>query len=148
MGLAAAIHDNLERSLALYAALLDGLPEPALVMRLPGVRSNTIGAQLWCVIGARESYARAIAAGKWSGFTCSLDAAGALRKEVVRAALSGSADAALAALGGLDRFDAARARLAVDLLEHEAAHHGQLIRYLYALDLDVPSSWKARYALE
>jgi hypothetical protein len=35
----------------------------------------------------------------------------------------------------------------LDLLEHEAQHHGQLIRYLYALKLAIPDSWKARYAL-
>ena len=31
---------------------------------------------------------------------------------------------------------------ALDLLEHEAAHHGQLIRYLYGLDLPIPETWK------
>jgi len=35
-----------------------------------------------------------------------------------------------------------------NLLEHEAQHHGQLIRYLYGLRLPIPASWKSRYALE
>lgn len=34
--------------------------------------SNAIGAQFWCVVGARESYARAFQAGAWQGFACSL----------------------------------------------------------------------------
>jgi hypothetical protein len=38
-------------------------------------------------------------------------------------------------------------RLAMDLLEHEVAHHGQLIRYLCGLRIDIPESWKSRYAL-
>jgi hypothetical protein len=146
--LAAALEQHLERSIVLYSDLVRDLPEPALAMRLPAGRSNSIGGQLWCVIGARESYARAIEAGKWAGFTCSLDAGGALRRESVRSALSHSADAVRGAVSGLGAFDAVRARLALDLLEHEAAHHGQLIRYLYALGLAIPDSWKARYALE
>lgn len=32
-------------------------------------------------------------------------------------------------------------------LEHEAAHQGQLIRYLYGLRLAIPESWRKRYAL-
>ncbi|MNL45598.1 hypothetical protein D3C87_1682570 [compost metagenome] len=33
----------------------------------------------------------------------------------------------------------------LDLLEHEAQHHGQLARYLYGLKVGVPESWKSRY---
>ncbi|MEI7973482.1 MAG: hypothetical protein WCH11_03855, partial [Bdellovibrio sp.] len=33
----------------------------------------------------------------------------------------------------------------LDLLEHEAQHHGQLARYLYGLKVGVPQSWKDRY---
>jgi hypothetical protein len=35
----------------------------------------------------------------------------------------------------------------IDLLEHEAGHHGQLIRYLYGLRREIPESWKKKYAL-
>jgi len=48
----------------------------------------------------------------------------------------------------LDPGDVTRWGLALDLLEHEAAHQGQLIRYLYGLALPIPASWKRRYALE
>jgi hypothetical protein len=44
--------------------------------------------------------------------------------------------------------DDVRGRLVLDLLEHEAAHHGQLIRYLYGLKLPIPAGWKRRYALD
>ena len=49
---------------------------------------------------------------------------------------------------GCTRADAAPWGLVLDLLEHEAAHHGQLIRYLYGLDLPIPDSWKRKYALD
>lgn len=107
--------------------------------------SNTIGAQLWCVVGARESYSRAIKAGEWSGFTCSLVDPGS--KTEVQAALGRSeADVSEALADVALRTDAASG-LILDLLEHEAAHQGQLIRYLYGLKLPIPPSWKERYAL-
>jgi hypothetical protein len=40
-----------------------------------------------------------------------------------------------------------REALLIDLLEHEAQHQGQLIRYLYGLGITVPTSWKNRYNL-
>ena len=142
------IGGRLEDSFGLYEELVSGIAEPSLAAKLPGLPSNALGAQLWCVVGARESFARAIEAGQWSGFSCSLSAAGTRERVAVAAALSTSAATVRAAVAGLDPLDDARCRLALRLLEHEAAHHGQLIRYLYALRLPIPARWKERYALE
>jgi hypothetical protein len=139
---------SLQRSFGLYDDLIAELPEAALGMGLPDIPSNAIGAQLWCVVGARESYARALEAGQWSGFACSLDSAGSRNKAAVRVALSRSAEAILRLLENIETYDDDRNRLVIDLLEHEAAHQGQLIRYLYGLKLTIPGSWKARYALD
>jgi hypothetical protein len=147
MSIEEEVRSSLRRSLVLYDELIAELPEPALGMKLPGLRSNTIGAQLWCVVGARETYASAIRSGAWPGFSCSLDADAVQRKAAVRSTLASSADAVLGLLDGLETYDA-RARFIVDLLEHEAAHQGQLIRYLYGLNLLIPAGWKARYALD
>jgi hypothetical protein len=147
MALADVIRSNFQRSMGLYDDLITELPEAALRMKLPDIPSNTIGAQLWCVVGGRESYARAIEAGAWAGFSCSLDSESSVQKVAVQAALSRSADTILSLLQKLESFDDDRSRLIADLFEHEAAHHGQLIRYLYGLRLTIPDSWKARYAL-
>jgi hypothetical protein len=117
-------------------------------MKLPGLRSNAVGDQLWCVVGARESFTRAIHAGEWSGFSCSLAAGETRERDAVMAGLSRSADGVLAVIGDLDSHDDGRCRFALQLLEHEAAHHGQLIRYLYGLELPIPARWKTRYALD
>ncbi len=148
MAYAASIRESFERSFALYRDLIVSLDEADLDAKLPGLRSNTIGQQLWCVIGARESYSRAVRAGAWAGFSCSLDYDRTADKEAVLAALQRSEEAVAEALAGFDGQDDARNRLILDLLEHEAQHHGQLIRYLYGLNLEIPESWKARYALE
>jgi hypothetical protein len=147
MPLADVIRASFQRSLGLYEELVAELPESALATKLPAIRSNSIGDQLWCVVGARESYSRAIQVGKWSGFSCSLTSEGSREKAAVERALAASADAVVGVLGGLESYDDQQNRFVVDLLEHEAAHHGQLIRYLYGLNLAIPGRWKTKYAL-
>ena len=148
MALAAVVRVSLERSIDLYEELVNGLPEAALAMTLPGLPSNSIGQQLWCVVGARESYSRAIEAGAWSGFSCSLTAEESKEGASVQRALASSADAVVGVLSDMDSYGDQQNRYIVDLLEHEAAHHGQLIRYLYGLKLRIPAGWKAKYALD
>ena len=146
MAFEAAVRERLERSFGMYRDLLAELGEGGLTSRLGDLRSNTIGAQLWCVVGARESYSRAIEAGQWSGFSCSLDDTTDAAK--VEGALASSEDTVRRALDGMRAADDAPWGLVLDLLEHEAAHHGQLIRYIYGLGLPVPATWKQKYALD
>jgi hypothetical protein len=40
--------------------LFDSLSDEALKADLSGLRSNTIGKQLWCLAGARESFLKAV----------------------------------------------------------------------------------------
>jgi hypothetical protein len=148
LSLADVIRASFQRSIGLYDDLVSEIPEAALSMKLPGIPSNTIGAQLWCVVGARESYARAVEKGTWSGFSCSLTSEGSRNKVAVQAALSNSAAVVLSKLAQLESYHDDRTHFVVNLLEHEAAHHGQLIRYLYGLKLPIPAVWKARYALD
>jgi hypothetical protein len=132
----------------LYDDLVGALPEGSLARDLAGLPSNTIGQQLWCVIGARESYARALAAGAWQGFACGLPHGQAGDAAAVAAQLRRTAGEAEAALAAVTEWTAERGRLAMSLLEHEAQHHGQLIRYLYGNRLAIPVSWKERYSLD
>ena len=64
-----------ERANLLYLELIDALSPEQLASRLPGLPSSTIAGQLWCVLGARESYPRAARAGSWQGFSGPLDEA-------------------------------------------------------------------------
>ncbi len=144
---ATIIRERFLESFELYDELAREIPEGSLGMKLPGVASNTLGAQLWCVVGARESFAGAIRSGAWPGFSCSLTADETREREAVTAALSRSAEQVLAAVDDVDPDDDDRLRFVLRLLEHEAAHQGQLIRYLYGLQLPIPLRWKERYAL-
>lgn len=147
MAMAAIVRERLLESFELYDDLAREVPEASLAMKLPGIASNTLGAQLWCVVGARESFAGAIRSGAWPGFSCSLTAGETRERDAVTAALSRSAEYVLGATDDAGTDDDDRLRFVLRLLEHEAAHQGQVIRYLYALQLPIPARWKERYAL-
>lgn len=148
MSISDVVRLSFQRSIDLYAELVEELPAAALSMKLPGIPSNSIGEQLWCVVGARESFSRAIEAGSWSGFSCSLTRAGLKEKATVQVALATSGRQMLGVVASIDSYGDERNHLVVDLLEHEVAHHGQLIRYLLGLRLSIPAGWKAKYALD
>ena len=137
------ISDRLASALELTEDLADGLDEDAFSRSLREP-SNTIWDQIWCVVGARESYARAIEAGAWVGFSCSLSGDDRGSRDKVIEALGSSHRAVVAAI---DESNDDRAPLVLDLLLHETQHQGQLIRYVYGLGLEFPTSWKKRWNL-
>jgi hypothetical protein len=141
--MSATLTRRLEAQFAMYEDLAATLPAETLASHLGELRSNTIGEQLWCVIGGRESWARAIPAGEWQGFACSLNEAHDPPK--VNAALAASADAVRAVLG--DELAPASEDQALGLLEHEAGHAGQLLRYVLGLELEVPESWQTYFGV-
>jgi hypothetical protein len=134
---------NLEQSFKLTHDLVVHLDEASLGLDLPDLPSNRISGQLWCVVGARESYLKAIETGGWQGFSCSLTTPRV--KLSVLAALE-------ATYKNLDQIAFAdltdvQIELAFSLLEHEIQHHGQLIRFVYGNKLTFPDSWNKRYTV-
>jgi hypothetical protein len=138
-----ALKAKLDRAFSLTHDLVLHLDEISLSLDLPGLPSNRIAGQLWCVIGARESYTTAIAAGSWKGFSCSL--ATPRVKQSVLAALQSTHDR-LNEINFTGLTDG-QIDLAFDLLEHEIQHHGQLIRFVYGNRLAFPPSWRERYTV-
>ena len=61
---------RLTRAFILTYELVAALPEEALKLKLGDLPSNSIGEQLWCIIGARESYLKAMRNEDWAGFSC------------------------------------------------------------------------------
>lgn len=102
-------------------------------------KSKSLAEHFWCVIGARESYTRAIEAGSWQGFACSLED---LSKENVEAALKSSAEAFKSIADRTTDWSEERQKLLLDLMEHETMHEGQIIRLLYGLEKNMPESVK------
>lgn len=140
------IRQSFDRSFGLYRDFVHAIDDGVLASRLAQLPSNTVGQQLWCVVGARESFSRAIKANQWSGFSRSLKET--TSKDRVADALVASEHAVAEVLSSIATYTDVQNRLIVDLLEHEAAHHSQLIRYHYGLKLAIPESWKSKYALD
>ena len=137
-----------ERSNTLYLDFLDTVPESRLGSRLADLPSDTIGHQLWCVLGARESYPRAAKAGQWQGFTSPVTAEQTTDAAALRSAFVQTAADLDAWIAGLAADDEESLRYVLALLEHETQHQGQLIRYLYGLGIDRPHTWQQQYALD
>ncbi|MDR7185839.1 putative damage-inducible protein DinB [Microbacterium trichothecenolyticum] len=136
------------RANALYLDFVDAVSAEQLGSHLADLPSDTVGHQLWCVLGARESYPRAAKAGKWQGFTSPVRADETTDAAALRAALVQTSSDVDDWITGLDAEDEASLTYALALLEHETQHHGQLIRYLYGLGIDRPESWQRQYALD
>ena len=140
------VASKLQRSFQLYSDLIDFIPEETLAQKLPELPSNTLGQQLWCVVGARNSYLKALRAGEWQGFECPLAWDKTTSKAEVKNSLEAIANEITSFLK--KSSEEVSKEILADLHEHEIQHHGQLVRYLYGLKLGVPESWKKRYSLD
>jgi len=134
---------RLDRAFGLTQELVAHLDESALALDLPNLPSNRMSAQIWCIVGARESYTKAIEAGGWRGFSCTLDT------PRIKPSVLAVLEATRRRLAAVDftNLDDTRLSLGFDLLEHEVQHHGQLIRFVYANCLSFPESWNKRYTV-
>ena len=111
-------------------------------MDLPNLPSNRIAGQLWCIVGARESYTRQSRRAAGRDFVQPHDAA-------CQGSGAGRLGCDLERLGEIDFAGLSETQLdlAFELLEHEVQHHGQLIRFVYANGLTFPVSWHERYTV-
>ncbi len=134
---------KLERSFQLTHDLVTHLEEKSLILDLPNLPSNQISGQLWCIIGARESYIKALEVGGWQGFSCSL------KTPQLKASVLAVLESTQLKLSEIDftNFTDVQVDLAFALLEHEVQHHGQLIRFVYGNKLTFPESWHKRYTV-
>lgn len=144
----ALLQRRLERANTLYLDFLDTIPPEHLRSHLRDLPSDTIGHQLWCVLGARESFPKAARAGEWQGFTSPVSRDGTTDAATVHAAFVQTAADVDEWVAGIDAADENSLRYVLALLEHETQHQGQLIRYLYGLGIARPHTWQQQYALD
>ena len=121
-----------------YADLASMLDDDLLNRKIDVPRHKSLAEHLWCVVGARESYARSIEQGTWVGFSCSMTAFTA--NDFV-GKLEESGAAVERAIGEVTDWSEERSSLVATLAEHEGMHEGQIIRHIYALEEELPESW-------
>ena len=121
-----------------YADLAEILDDQLLGQKIDVPKHKSLAEHLWCVVGARESYARAIEQGDWQGFSCSMHA---FASQDFQAKLQSSSAAVTQAIDSVSDWNANRLSLLATLAEHEVMHEGQIIRHMYALERELPGSW-------
>lgn len=134
-----AIIRNLDQRMNCYSELVVAIDATDLSASIDVRKSKTINDHLWCIVGSRESYAKAIEAGEWRGFACSMSS---YERDDFTAALAGSAQAVRDVVARVTDWTSARDDLLVLLSEHEVMHEGQIIRQMYALRRTLPASWR------
>lgn len=128
---------NLIKRFDSYAELI-GI-DVNLSQKLDAPKHKSLGEHLWCVVGARESYAKALKAGEWDGFNCSMTEF--LQTEFIEK-LQTSAEDVKDAIKQIDDWTQNREQLLLELSDHEVMHEGQIIRHLYGLGYEIPASVK------
>ena len=133
---------NLLKRFDFYAELAAQVDEETISAELDVARHRSLGLHLWCVVGTRESFAKAIAAGKMEGWGCSVTNLG---RDVFVAKLAESSRTLRAAIDAVEQWTPERDRLLAQVAEHEVMHEGQIIRAMFGLEKPLPAScqWTA-----
>ena len=122
-----------------YKDFVETLQSDDLKTKLDVVKHKSVMEHLWCIVGSRESYAKAIAEGSWQGFSCSMKKYD--HADFV-AALSVSREKIRNSIDSVFEWTPTREKLLLELLEHEVMHEGQIIRHMYGLEKKLPQSWR------
>lgn len=131
------IVDNLTKRLAFYADLVDQAEDHTINAELDVPRNRSLGMHLWCIVGARESFAKAITAGVMGGWASSVKK---FERNEFAAKLASSGQVLLEAINGVDDWTPEREALLAQIAEHEVMHEGQIIRLMYGLEEPLPAS--------
>jgi hypothetical protein len=134
-----ALIDALKLRFQSYNDLVSATNDVELGKKLDIPKHKSLGEHLWCVVGARESYARALTVGKWEGFNCSLSE---FSQPTFLEKIRSSADDVIGAIEGVEEWTKDRDELLLALSEHEVMHEGQIIRHMYGLESEMPDSIK------
>lgn len=137
--------------------LLDVLKQEDLEKKLPFSTSQSLYYQFECMVGTTETLGNALKTGKSQEWHCSLwslpgHASSSVPLATIRAYLQRSDEFLLttleeAALLMEQEDHTSPLQKYWTLVEHELHHHGQLINFIYALDLPIPQSWANRWNL-
>jgi uncharacterized damage-inducible protein DinB len=130
---------GLEKRIQSYADLVATIDSASLGEKLDVPKDKSVAEHLWCIVGARESYARALAAGGWQGYSCSMTT---YDRESFERALASSGQALLSAIQSVAAWSSQHDELLLAVSEHEVMHEGQIIRHMYGMGRVLPGSWR------
>lgn len=135
----ATIINNIKNRVQSYSDLISEIEPSDLNEKLDVPKSKSLAEHLWCIVGSRESYAKALIAGQWQGFSCSMSKYDHHDFEL---ALTSSGETLIAAIESISEWSSERDQLLAAIAEHEVMHEGQIIRHMYGLRRTLPDSFK------
>ena len=121
-----------------YTDLAEKLDDELLSLKVDVPKHKSLAEHLWCLVGARESYAKSIEQGSWAGFNCSMET---FSSDDFRKKLRDSNLSVEEVILNVSDWSDERTELLLTLSEHEVMHEGQIIRHMYALERELPKSW-------
>jgi hypothetical protein len=133
------IIENLKTRFQAYSDLIAEIDAGDLSAKLDIPKDKSVAEHLWCIVGARESYAKALISGEWRGYSCSMSK---VNREDFDRSLASSGQALLAAIQGVSEWSSGHDELLAAVSEHEVMHEGQIIRHMYGLGRGLPESWR------
>lgn len=130
---------NIEKRINAYSDFILAIDSNDLNKKLDIPKNKSVIEHLWCIVGTRESYAKALASGEWQGFSCSMKT---YDRESFEHALASSGQALIVAIEAVSDWTSEHDELLAAIAEHEVIHEGQIIRQMYGLGRELPTSWR------
>ncbi|QVK21570.1 hypothetical protein KHQ82_04410 [Mycoplasmatota bacterium] len=140
--------EKLEKVFGMNNEFLCNIEEVDLKLRIDGIRSNTIASQIACVAGGRDSYAKCILEDEPFSWRPDFSYDDRYEYDKLINHLGNRSSSLIAALKSIKNFSLNQESLIIDLISHEYLHQGQIIRYFYANELEMPNSVKSFWHLE
>ena len=139
---------KLEDTLNMNNEFIKVICDADLKLRISGVRSSTIGNQIACVARARDAYSKSIMSDEAFKWRPDFPYEDRYDQSKLDQHLENVGQGLLAAIKGFENLSDNQLDLIIDLISHEFLHQGQLVRYVYANDLTMPSMTKKFWHLE
>jgi len=132
---------------------LDVITPEDLIKKLPFPDSQSLYYQLDCMLGTTETFTDFIRTGEWERWHCSLpNHVESVPIEQIREHMKQSDEQLLKIFDQetlliKQQDTTSPLQKYMRLVEHEAHHQGQLINFIYALNLPIPYSWEETWEL-
>lgn len=142
------IMKKLENVFKMNNEYIEMIEEEKLKLRMPSVRSNTIGSQLACVARARDAYFKSIVNDEEFSWDPDFPYDDRYEHLKLKKHLMEKSTEIIKWIESCEKISENQLSLIIDLFSHEFLHQGQLIRYMYANNISMPNVIKSFWHLQ
>lgn len=140
--------EKLEKVFILNNEFIESIKEESLKLHINSIRSNSIGSQIACLLGARDAYGKCILNDETFSWNPDFLHSDRYTHVIVKKHAQEVSSSLISKFKEIDILSENQSSLLLDLISHEYLHQGQLIRYIYANNLEIPTKLKGFWHLE